>query len=515
MSLTEYALPGWMTRLQGRVEPDPYSTAWAALVPACGRPDVPAWPEALEALRRGQLDDGGWGAPGVFYAHDRTICTLAALHALDVWQAEAADYERIERGLAALRRYAPLLAGEAYQPVGFELLLPALSAELVERYAAGLPLTEWEPIEAMGLKKLALIRAVSPDPSRPRAWWFSLEMLPPAQLARLDDSILEDNGSIQTSTAATAAYLRARRLAGEDSPRAAAFIADVVASFGGGVPFCAPAEVFERVWALDNLRRAGLDPQTPAIAGVAQRIAESWHRNQPGLSSSDWFAVNDGDDTLVGYAVLSWAGLAPDEDAMLAFWNGDHFCSYPDERDPSVSANLHGLTALRAQPGFPRRDLAEKLMGWLLKRIAPGTVIQDKWHFSPFYSLAHAASAFAGWHDDAARPVVDLLAGRQRPDGGWGWFGRSTLEETGLVTLGLVEARREGVIAANGALAGAARFLQAHRDAEPLEQMYIGKTLFCPTNVSRSTVYAARIALAGLGYEAGLDGVEPRPPLLP
>lgn len=505
MSPTEYTLPGWIQNLHGQVEPDPYSTAWAALVPAAGQSDIPAWPAALDALRREQLDDGGWGAQGVFYAHERTICTLAALHALDAWQAEAEDQARIKRGLTALRRYAVQLAGEPYQPVGFELLLPALIAGVVDRYGALLPLADWAPIEALGREKLALIRRLSPDPDRPRAWWFSLEMLPGEQLARLDDSILGANGSIQTSTAATAAYLRARRLAGADSPRAAAFIERAMTP-DGGVPFCAPAEVFERVWTLDALRRAGVDPAMTPITDAAQYIAGAWERNTPGLSSSDLFAVNDGDDTTVGYAVLSWAGLPPDEEALLGFWCEDHFCSYPDERDPSVSANLHGLTALRAQLGFPHRDLAERVTGWLLARITPGEMIHDKWHFSPFYTLAHAASAFAGWHDDAARPAVDLLIDHQQPDDGWGWFGRSTLEETGLVTLGLIEAQRERVIASDGVLAGAARFLAAHGDAEPRERMFIGKTLFRPPNVAKATVYAARVALEGLGYTAGLDG---------
>jgi hypothetical protein len=325
-------------------------------------------------------------------------------------------------------------------------------------------------------------------------------MLPEEQLALLDDSILERNGSIVTSTAATAAYLFARRRAGSDSPRAARYLSRIVKMDGGGVPFSFPAEVFERVWILDHLRRAGFSPTDPAIRRMVATVRDSWDQHQPGLSSSDWFRVNDGDDTLVGYTVLAWAGDPPPADDILMFWNENHFRSYLDERDASVSANIHGLTALRSQPGFPYRHLAEKLTGWLVDHMNGETLFHDKWHLSPYYSASHAIPAFAGWNEEAALRCVKFVIDQQHEDGGWGWFGRSTLEESAQCTLGLYQAFSYGLPGSCDALAKAADFFQEQAGREALEPLYVGKTLFRSEGIVNATILGALAVLERLGH---------------
>jgi hypothetical protein len=496
----DYSATGWLDHVNGWLAPDVYSTAWVAMIPDAENPGSPAWPQALSFLRSHQLEDGGWGARDIYYAHERTISTLAALRALHTWQSSLEDSTRIKRAIRALRRYARDLESERYEPVGFELLLPTLGGALSPFYGSELPYKEWAPVEELGREKLALIRHLRPEPASPRAWWFSLEMLPEEQLARLDDSILERNGSIVTSTAATAAYLLARRRAGSDSPRAARYLSKLVHMDGGGVPFSFPAEVFERVWVLDHLRRARFNPRDPAIKRMAAAVRDSWDRNQRGLSSSDWFKVNDGDDTLVGYTVLAWAGDPPPAEDILMFWNEDHFRSYLDERDASLSANIHGLTALRSQPGFPYRHLAEKLTGWLVERMNPETLFDDKWHISPYYSISHAIPAFAGWNMEAVSRCVNFLIDQQHTDGGWGWFGRSTLEESAQCTLGLYHAFRSSIPGCHDALARVAGYFQEQAGQEALEPMYVGKTLFRSEGIVNATVFGALAVLKRLGY---------------
>ena len=487
------ALSGWMAS-------DAYSTAWLAMVPDLGEPSRPAWPQAVDFLLHHQLPDGGWGAPHIYYAHERTISTAAAIAALSAWPDPSGQAQcAIQRGLRALRRYARDLAGEPHEPVGFELLLPRLRSMLLPQYEAELPLREWEPVEHISRQKLALIERLEVDPRQPRAWWFSLEMLPEAHLALLDDSILGDDGSVGTSTAATAAYLRARRGAGLDSPRAARYLENVLRLGNGSAPFCWPAEVYERVWMADSYRRGGFSPADPQVRQLVEAIRASWVLGEPGLSSSDYFPVNDGDDTLVGFTVLTWAGVAPPEDAALAFWNNTHFLSYLDERSSSVSANIHGLTALRTQPGFPHRDKAERLAAWLLEHRHEDGSFDDKWHYSPFYSLSRAIPAFAGWKDGVARECAALIVERQREDGGWGWFERSTIEETAHCVLGLVSAEQHGLLADRTALERAGRFLAATADQRPVERFWIGKTLFRPDNIVEATRHAAMRALTRLG----------------
>src|SRR5512139_1275527 len=88
----------WLDSLRGWLGTDAYSTAWVATVPDVYDPSRPTWPRALHYLRTHQLDDGGWGEPHIFFAHERTISTLAAIRALHLWKALPEDGMRIRRG---------------------------------------------------------------------------------------------------------------------------------------------------------------------------------------------------------------------------------------------------------------------------------------------------------------------------------------------------------------------------------------------------------------------------------
>lgn len=493
----------WLEILNGWLGPDPYSTAWVALVPDLNHPERPAWPEALDYIRTHQLDDGGWGEPYIYFAHGRTVATLAAIRALDMWKASPVDTLLVRAGLAALRRYADDLAGEAHQPVGFELVLPCLRKSL-PHLEAEFPADKWGPIDEMAARKLKMI-SQDMDPRSPQAWWVSMEMQPEVWLAQLDESLLDANGAVATAPAATAAYLRARRLAGGDSPRAAAYLDSVVRKGSGSVPFTWPDEVLERVWGMYSLLLAGFDPANRAISHVIRSIHASWHAGEPGLSYTDSFDLNDGDDTLVGYTVLSWAGMAPASDKpALDYWNGECFSTYVDERSVSMSANIHGLSMLRSQPGLPHRDEAVKLTRWLKAHMEPVVVFNDKWQLTPFYSNAHAIPAFAGWDDTLARESIKFILDNQQPDGGWSWFGASTPEETAHSVLGLAYARSSGLLDDLAPLRRAARFFIANARREPVEALWIGKDLFRPAGIVTATMFAADTALRQLGLYRGL-----------
>jgi halimadienyl-diphosphate synthase len=497
---TDLQVTPWLDTLAGWLSPDVYSTAWVAMVPDKDNRDRPAWPEALDYVREAQLPDGGWGEPLVYYAHERTITTLAALKAIHTWQSTHSDQVRIERGLRALHKYARDLAREPHETVGFELLLPTLRNSLAPFYDADLPTALWEPIELKSRQKLALISQGNfLNPTEPRAWWFSLEILGNHQLTMLDDSILEKNGSIVTSVSATAAYLAARRLAGHDSPRAAAYLGEILRLGGGSVPFSWPVEVYELVWVLDAIRKAGIRPDELPISGLLDRLEEAWYADQEGLSSSLYFRVNDGDDTLVGYTILKWAGRAPSDDACWQFWDEDHFRSYLDERTWSISTNIHALPAFRPENGQGLDPRIERLLDWLRSRMKEDASFDDKWHLSPLYSVSHALSSVLGIDADLAQRCVGYLKTSQRPDGGWGHFGRSTLEETAHCALALAEAYREGLFVDLASLANASAYFAANDGDVAKEAFWIGKTIFCPTKIVEANLFAAKHALDQLG----------------
>lgn len=488
-------LNNWGIQLDGWLATDAYSTAWVATVPDSQDINRPAWPETLEYLRKHQLEDGGWGEPKICYAHERTLSTLATIRTLHRWQFPE-DQSRIERGIDALHRYAECLADEPYESIGFELLLPGLVAEL-ESLASYLPLDQWLSVEEKHRQKLALIHQLRPEPGQQQSWWFSLEMLREEQLYQLNDSILGVDGSIATATAPTAAYLAAQRRAGRDSPRASVWLENLVKRGNGGVPFCWPAEVFERIWALDSFMRAGISPQSPFVQQTARTIWQAWQQGEPGLSSSKFFDVNDGDDTLVGSTVLHWAGFQPDPAPVLRFWADDHFKSYLDERNASVTVNIHGLHALRAQPDFPQRDKAQRVTRWLREQIVNGNAFADKWHISPYYALAHSIPTFIGWDNELASQCVHMILSEQKHDGGWGWLRRSTLEETAHVVLALASAYEEGFSVDRAVLKKAAEFLWEYGET-PRERLWIGKTLYRPVGFVEALLYSASYKLASL-----------------
>lgn len=486
--------------LAGCVSVDSYNTAWVALVPDKHDLTRPQWPEAVAFLRATQLPDGGWGSPVTYHAHERTLCTLAAIAALSCWEKtavnETADQHRIEQGLAALHKYALDLEHDPLELVGYELLMPRL-VRLLEPYDLTLPTEYWYNILDIGQRKMYMIGNLEIEPTKPRTWWFSMEMLPEQRLAQLNDSILNHHGSIATSTAATAAFLRAQRLEGKDSPRAAAFISRMVAIGGGGAAFSWPIEHYELLWILDQLKRVQFPASTPCIQKAVANLRRYWLLPPAGFAGSTAFAVADGDDTSVGYDVLCWGGTRPPMDPLLAFWNDTHFRTYLDELTASVTVNLHALSALShdapRQPAI--QALGQTTLEWLRPHLTTNSGFTDKWHFSPMYVAGHALETLLYWDKELAQKSLDFLLGEQRDDGGWGCGIQATMEETGHALIGLTAAFRAGLFKDKRPLRHAAHFLHTHRHHPADERLWIGKTLFHAPKINAAILFATRYAL--------------------
>lgn len=480
----------------GLIAPEAYSTAWVAMVPDATDISRPAWPQALHYLRSHQLADGGWGEPALYFAHERLVCTLAAILAFSTWN-DPGDAVHIVRGLEAIHCYVDHLAAEPEAPIGFELLLPALLSRL-EPFGLDLPQKLWsDGLKQITAQKMALIGKLEIDYKQPRTWWFSMEMLPDARLVEVDERILDQYGSIATSTAATAAYLRVLRQHGRDSSHAATYINHVLHLGNGGVGFCWPVEVFELVWVLDSFRRAGFAPTDREIAPLIKELARMYETAPMGLSWSQVFPVNDSDNTATGYTVLRWAGLKPSEEPLLKFWDSDYFFTYVDERSPSVSANVHALMALRHHlTSYEHKQLAIRVTEWLRAQFDRHNQFYDKWHVSPLYVTSRAISALAGWDDDLARRCVEYVLEKQGSTGGWGSGNLPTLEETSFAVLGLFAAWEAGYLADDSSLKQARHFLSSHKVLVPNERLWIGKTLYQPVGVTVGTIYAAKAALA-------------------
>jgi hypothetical protein len=126
----------------------------------------------------------------------------------------------------------------------------------------------------------------------------------------------------------------------------------------------------------------------------------------------------------------------------------------------------------------------------------------DKWHISPLYSVSHAIEAFAGLDNTAAQRCISFLTHHQQDNGGWGWFGPTTMEETALCVMGLVYAFLHGLFDNTRVLARAGQFMKERADHEITRSLWIGKTLYRSDDIVRASIYAAHRMLAHIASEA-------------
>jgi halimadienyl-diphosphate synthase len=209
---------------------------------------------ALAWLTKNQLPDGTWGAPAPMYYHDRVVCTLAAMIALERRGHREADKEQIIKGKLALERIvSEATGGLSSDPngatVGFEMIAPTLVAE-----AENLGLIKNQANRILGRisKQRAVKLAYLKDNmiSRHVTMAFSAEMAGVDGKHMLDvDNLQESNGSVGVSPSATA-YFATYIKKGDEA--ALAYLRNTMKA-DGSFPNVAPFDVFEIGWALWNL----------------------------------------------------------------------------------------------------------------------------------------------------------------------------------------------------------------------------------------------------------------------
>ena len=476
---------------RGRMDPTAYDTAWVARVPDPQDSGCPAFPAALDWLLAHQRSDGSWGA-SINYHYDRLLSTLAAALTLAHWHDQhdgCTDcLARLEAAQRSIWTQVPGLRRDPYDTIGFELILQTLLQE-ARRRAFQLPYSSLDSFARVREAKLGLI---PPELiyTRNVPTIFSAEFLGD----QLDASRLRDlqdaNGSIASSPSATAYYL-------VRNPRNAAareYLRRVLDRNGGAAPAVDPIDIFEPAWVMYNIAQALPDPTwaadliEPHVAGLREILLR-----MKGVGYNTYFAVPDLDGTATTFRILAWSGQPVDPAVLMQFEEDDHFRCFPYERNPSISANVHLLDALRVAPDFPDRARAiRKVTAFLERSRTLQTFWFDKWHASPYYTTAHAILALGGAHqltDDAIFWIINT----QNADGSWGYYESGTAEETAYCLQALVAYWNSGGMVARSVLQSGAEFLAA--SAERLSMRYaplwIGKSLYTPTWVVHSAVLSA------------------------
>ncbi len=474
----------------GRMSSTAYDTAWVARLVDYDRE---LSNNALSWLCDNQLPDGSWGAAEPFYYHDRVISTLAAMIALTHRGRRMQDKLQIERGLLALERITSgATSGLAADPngatVGFEMIVPTLVAEaerlgIIKQQGGRIlgRLSRLRDAKMAKLQGLNISRYITPA--------FSAEMAGDDKITLLDiGNLQENNGSVANSPAATSHF--AMFVKPGDS-HALAYLKNLN-NLDGGIPFAAPFDIFERAWVLWNLILGDNSIQKEFILDFErhlQFLQSAWNpENGVGFSVS--YTPCDGDDTSLTYEVLSLMGIQPDNKPVQKYETETHYICYPLEVNSSISVNAHVLGALK-QAGFDsRHPSVKKVLNYLRINQYPDGFWLDKWHISPYYPTAHIIINSSEYENDFCEKAVDWILNTQQLSGAWGYFGVPTAEETAYCLQALEIWRRKGKKIPTTQLILGARWLEKNYE-EALNQLWIGKVLYCPENVVRSAMLNA------------------------
>lgn len=506
----------------GRMMSTAYDTAWVARLVELGEP---IGEQALEWLREHQLPDGSWGASEPRYYHDRLICTLAAMTALGRYGNDK-DKTRLQRarlGLDIATR--GLRADPVGETIGFEMIVPTLLEEakelgLIRRSSngsiSGRIFSGQTAIEALSseaenfrrrddvLGKLSRQRAAKlsalPEGKINRyvTLAFSAEMAGLDRVDLLDDvNILESNGSIAHSPSATAYFALYVSLGNQ---AAMSYLHEVVNTQkdNGAVPNVAPFDVFERAWTLWNLDLAeSLDTGVLELCQSHLDFLENAWIPSRGMGFAAEYTPKDSDGTSVTIDVLDKYGRETDLETLFVYEESDYFRCFALEANPSVSANIHVLGALR-QAGFaPNHISVTKVVNFLKRSRYLDSFWMDKWHVSPYYPTTHLLIIANRYVNEFVPDALQWILDTQFPDGSWGYYVPS-LEETAYCLQALFVLHRSGHSISVDVLQKGINWLLKNQD-KLYNPLWIGKCLYSPTLVVKSAVLSTLL----LGKQGG------------
>ena len=245
---------------------NPYDTAWVACVRKTVN-DQPQYlfPSAVRTVLQSQQQDGGWSPKPRQVTHnvDEILCTLAAIHALCVFESEPGQVEELSnsskirislhRGLEHVSRLLKQLHLGHCQRVGFEILLPGLLDALVA-FGHELCFPTKASLYAMRQKKLAKLAPDTLYSSTPSTLVHSMEAFFASDEFQFDKmSHHKVGGSMMGSPSATAAYLMKASSWDEDAEAYLRLAFERGAGHGrGGFPSAFPSTYFETIWVSMN-----------------------------------------------------------------------------------------------------------------------------------------------------------------------------------------------------------------------------------------------------------------------
>ncbi|QPC83906.1 hypothetical protein G4Y79_05875 [Phototrophicus methaneseepsis] len=399
----------------------------------------------------------------------------------------------MKRGEQALWHLVGKLNHDDSDTVGF----PILSASLTEEaLAMGLDVPQ-PPIRyaAPFQKKVKTLLNANVRDWQSTTIVFSLEALRMA--LRPDEGVLSENGSVCISPSATAGHLLNKR-----DDRALKYLSESLqANKSGAVPAVYPIDIFEIAWSLVHLKNVGaIEPDHPNVRKALDFIWSKWSPKE-GIATGSSFPIADMDDTAACFIVLDWGGYPVSLDVFEHYEKDTHFCCYHHETNPAMSAHVRLLLALRSAPEHPKKAAwIEKTVNALRTMDDNGTFWWDKWHASPYYVNSTAITALHGLDNELARNRVKWIVRTQQDDGGWGYYGTSTAEETAYCLLTLIHHHQFYDDITMHIINEGAKFLMLHAQDSQKQGLWIGKSLYTPTRPVEAAVLSALVSYHRLQY---------------
>jgi len=474
----------------GYVSNTAYDAAWVARLIDY---DSALSNHTLEWLCEHQLPDGSWGVEKPNYYHDRIICTLAAMIALNFRGRRGFDKVQIERGLIALSRMTDnatreLKAHNNPATVGFEVIVPTLVHQ-----AENLGIIKQQGDRILG--KLATLRRAKMEKlagiqiSRLTTIAHSSEMAGTDNLFLFDrNNLQETNGSVSNNPAATAYFAMYVKPGDQNAINYLRNVTDM----DGGVPSFAPFDILERAWVIWNLLLTS-EKDDPEIKELCKPhinyLKKNWKSGQ-GLGFSAEYSLTDGDDTSIVQKILLDSGDTPDIAALLHYEENTWFRCYHHEVNPSIDVNVHFLGVFRQLNYETSHPVIKKILGFIRSLQNEEGYWFDKWHASPYYTTSHAIMACWKYDDDMCEKAVNWMLRSQKEDGSWGFHDFSTAEETSYCIQALHAWHKYGKNVPKDKLKLARNWLLEHAE-DPHVPLWIDKSLYYPELVVQSVILSA------------------------
>jgi halimadienyl-diphosphate synthase len=312
------------------------------------------------------------------------------------------------------------------------------------------------------------------------------EHIDPQRAGRL----LLSNGSVAVSPSATAYLLNQTPTWGEEYPQSKAYLETLLNNHNHGLPHVAPYDIFAQAWMLAYLDHGSLRAVHAAqTQSYDDDLLARWRPEGVGYSS---LFIPDADCTSLTLAVLHKAGYDVDGRCLLAYERDENFACLKYERNPSLSVQLHILSALATLPAADQPRVCDKILRYLLHVRRDGAYWSDKWHASVYYPTSRALTILSPYLPEQMRDTLRWLLATQHPNGAWGQY-MPTLEETALVLLALLQYHHTCQPVSVEPMQRAAQYLLEHEQpfAQHYPALWIGKALYTPTPVIRSCILGA------------------------